>query len=457
MSKERGMKLLTILVTVALFVALLWGYGERQQKQVLYNHLEYQYQRAYYNYIGNLEKLTLLTGKARLAGTLQSAILLGEIQSEANSAATNLAILPIKEEISRTQIYFNQLTDYALSLSQGISRGEELSADDRTTLADIYNQLQGIYDDSMQLHDAIATGEAVFAERIVWWSNLWPTAQAQTNSDINTSFANLNQAIDGYEQLKYNGKYSSHMQTKTAKGLADCEEISLDEAKNAAVEFLNICGLDDYEISSSSEAASAQIPVYVFVCSDDQNQLNIAVSVCGGKLISLFGEITAQEAQQSINIEAAKDYAATLLEESGYTDMVLASVKTNDQQTVMKYVRKSDDITYYPDSISIKVNLDKGLVSGFDASEYWLNYCERDFSGTEMFDQQTVIDGLGDDFTVSGSSLAVICDGCGGEKLCYEIRGGYQGEEYWQYINTDGGTDESLLLNSVSKDGYCQR
>ncbi len=457
MSKKRWIGILSICFSIALFVSLLWGYGERQQKQVLYNQLEYQYQRAFYNYVGNLENLKLLTGKARLSGNLQSAILLGEIQAEASAAATNLAVLPMKDDLSRSLVYYNQLSDYALSLSNSLSRGESISANDRATLADVYHQLQGIYDNTMQLQEAVAVGGAKFVNLKSWTSSIWPTAQAQTTTGIGSGFADINRTINGYQQLDYEGKYASSMLTMTAKGLANYDKISAKEAESAANQYLKLCGLENYEIISAGEAASAQIPVYTFACGDSNNSINLAVSESGGKLVSLFGEISGSGKQQNMDVKSAEAYAGSLLKDLGYTDMVLSSVQTNDRQAVMKFVRKADDTTYYPDSINVRVDLDKGLISGFDASQYWLNCCERDFSGKEMYDQQAAIGGLGKDFTVSGSSLAVISDGAGSENLCYEIRGKYDGEEYWDYINTDGGKDECLLLNSVSGDSYYQR
>lgn len=84
------------LLTLALVVTGAWGYNQYRLNNQTRILLENQHQRAFYNLVGNVENISVLTSKSLVSGSPQQNLrLLSDIHWQANFAQDNLAQLPL--------------------------------------------------------------------------------------------------------------------------------------------------------------------------------------------------------------------------------------------------------------------------------------------------------------------------------------------------------------------------
>ena len=95
-SGKRGFpRALLITVLLAMLAGLWWGIELAQQRQVLAQTVENGYQRAFYNYLEQVEQIELNCGKLQACADLQAVLLLSELTAAADTAANAVGALPL--------------------------------------------------------------------------------------------------------------------------------------------------------------------------------------------------------------------------------------------------------------------------------------------------------------------------------------------------------------------------
>jgi len=467
--RNRSMKIWAILMTVAFFITAAWGYVQYRDKQLAIVMLENQYQQTFYNLVDTMDNVSLLTGKVQVVSSPRHRlVLLSQIQTQANQGEQYLAALPVDHYlISQSSYYLNQMSDYAGSLFNSVNKNQDLTEEDMTRLSEFSKQLKDINKGLTDLEAKTADGSILFGQGGSSGNNTainGQTVQVASDSASTTEltsaqdyFASINDGISKLDTLTYDGAYSDHMKKLTAKGLTEGKEVSAEDAQKIAEDFLQKAYGKKFTLSNKGETGgSAIIPVHTFLFSADEGDIYIGISKSGGKLISLFSSYSPPYAD--ISTDEALQKAQDFIKKVGYdAEMVVISQKKEDNTLILELARKDKDITYYPDSLKIKVGLNDARVISFDSSDYWTNYDAK-----RVLEDPTVLaedaqTGLSKGFVVSGNGLALISDGCGGETLCHEFTGKSGDDEYKLYINAADGGEEQILRNMTSADGFYTR
>ena len=127
--KKQAQKIVPAVLLIALVASLFWVRQESKAKAMVTDLLEGQYQSAFYDLVGGMEELSILTGKVQYTSSTPKEIqYLTQISQQSAVALKNLANLPLEHNsITRSGKFLNQLADYAGVMAQKRISGQDLS------------------------------------------------------------------------------------------------------------------------------------------------------------------------------------------------------------------------------------------------------------------------------------------------------------------------------------------
>src|SRR5699024_1174240 len=114
-----------------------------------------------------------------------------------------------------------------------------------------------------------------------------------------------------------------------------------------------------------------------------------------------------------------------------------------DGSILFNFVSTQDDITIYPDLVTVKIAMDNGDILGFDASAYYMNHHDRDI-GSPSIREEEAKDRLRENVEINSARLTLIPKGTD-EILCHEFKGSQNDGEFIIYINAMDGKEEQIL------------
>ncbi|MNP51725.1 Sporulation protein YpeB [compost metagenome] len=132
------------------------------------------------------------------------------------------------------------------------------------------------------------------------------------------------------------------------------------------------------------------------------------------------------------------------LNNKGYRDMTAIMFDEYGNMGTFTYVRKQDGVLIYPEKMTVRVGLDNGEVTGFQASDYVYEHREDRAVPKGKLSLQEARKMLNNEFKEDYSRKALIEDEFSKEVLCYEFGGNVNGSSYRIYINADNGSEVSV-------------
>ena len=112
----------------------------------------------------------------------------------------------------------------------------------------------------------------------------------------------------------------------------------------------------------------------------------------------------------------------------------------------LNFVYDKGGIITYPDMIKVKVCKERGVVSGIDADNYYMNHRERSINEPK-FTLSDAYDKVSDKLEIRSSTVTVIPTGGGNEVLAYEFIGESNEQTYYVYL--DANTLQELDIFKV--------
>ena len=109
---------------------------------------------------------------------------------------------------------------------------------------------------------------------------------------------------------------------------------------------------------------------------------------------------------------------------------------TSGSTTYLNFACDKDGIIAYPDLIKVKVCRERGVVSGFDADEYYMNHTQRTIEEPK-YTLNDAYEKVSKELEIRSSATVIIPTDGGNEKLAYEFIGDYNGESYYVYIDAN--------------------
>ena len=431
-----------LLIIVAILGVILY------QKQKEYRQAsENSYNMAFFELVDYVQNVENYLAKSLISSTPEhGAETLTHLWRESNLAQSYLSRLPIEsQELSNTEKFLNQVSDYSYSLSRKNIYNEKLTDDDFDNLKELHTYSVELENTLNQLSEDLNSGRFSWGEL----TEKGTVAFAQQVDNISKeSFSNLEENFHEYSGLIYDGAYSEHLTSNEAKALTG-DDVDENKAKEIAEKFI---GKDNIkEISSLGFYENATIPVYDFSVNNNNDEtINISISKKGGHVVNMNAnrDISAE----IISDEEVKNKAKEFLDSRGFINMQETYYLKQEGIVTINYAYKQDNVIMYPDLIKVKVALDNGEILGVETTGYLNNHMVRNINDIKITEERAR-ENLNDDLEIISSGLAVIPTEWKTEILCYEFKGKVEDKEFLVYINAENGREEDILIITNTPNG----
>ena len=442
--KTSRMIILIILVVSVVGGLAYYAYKETRTYQTA---MENKYNKAFYELIEYSQNVETYLAKSLITTSSEhGAKTLTHLWRESSMAQSYLTSLPISSnELANTSKFFNQVSDFAYSLSRKNITGENLSQEDLDTLKELHTYSVEVENVLNQLNTDLIEG------RIKWnnledsgMSNMFSTEVSSITFD---SFSSLEENFHEYSGLIYDGAFSEHLTSSEKKGLVG-DEIDEEQAKVKIEEFYGKDNIE--EIISNGYSENAKIPCYYFniKMKSIEYLFSISVSKKGGHIV--FSNFNRDVLTENISQEQADEIGKNFLNEHGYKNMKETYyLKQNGVVTInYAYSQETSDgklVVMYPDLIKLKVALDNGEVLGIETTGYLNSHYERTIE-ENVISEDEAKQKINSQVQIESSNLAIIPTEWQTEVLCWEFKGKVEENEFLIYINAVTGKEEDTLV-----------
>ena len=431
-----------LLIIVAILGVILY------QKQKEYRQAsENSYNMAFFELVDYVQNVENYLAKSLISSTPEhGAETLTHLWRESNLAQSYLSRLPIEsQELSNTEKFLNQVSDYSYSLSRKNIYNEKLTDDDFDNLKELHTYSVDLENTLNQLSEDLNSGRFSWGEL----TEKGTVAFAQQVDNISKeSFSNLEENFHEYSGLIYDGAYSEHLTSNEPKALTG-DDVDENKAKEIAEKFIGKNNIK--EISSLGFYENATIPVYDFSVNNNNDEtINISISKKGGHVVNMNAnrDISAE----IISDEEVKNKAKEFLDSRGFINMQETYYLKQEGIVTINYAYKQDNVIMYPDLIKVKVALDNGEILGVETTGYLNNHTVRNINDIKITEERAR-ENLNDDLEIISSGLAVIPTEWKTEILCYEFKGKVEDKEFLVYINAENGREEDILIITNTPNG----
>lgn len=384
-----------------------------------------------------VDNLDTNLAKARVSNSRNEQVrILSDIAIESEMAETVIERLPLDGQLTESMTSFvNKMGDGAQSMLYSVASGKPLTESQIATIEYMYKvnkEMKSIINDLT----ANANGNDMLA-----------AMRGKSGNLLSTSFDTIkNTTIETPKEIN-DGPFAENIDKVTAKNLEGLDEISATRAEELAGKYF-----EDYdltEVKCTGEVVAEQLACYNLTLKTNDGEMSAQISKLGGKVVEFnsYKDCSAK----NFSVERCIDIAEDFLDELGYDDMEPVWTSENGSTCNLNFAYEKDGVIFYSDMIKVKVCEERGIVTGMEGLSYVLNHVKRDVP-TASIAKSEASEKLHDGFDVEGSRLAVIPFE-GGEVMCYEFYGKYEGNDYYVYIDAKTGEEVQVFTVIGTKQG----
>lgn len=430
-------------VTGTLVVLLIgtgyYGYSEYQSKNEMQILLENQYQRSFHNLSSHVDLLQDQLGKSLAVNSYQnSSVSLADAWRVAYSAQSDLAQLPLMGlSLSKTQDFLHNTGQkaYELSLHPKPSSDKSLTESEWNSLHDLYKQSKSIEGELRNMQLQIMNQKLSFR-----------TAENDLQSEKRVD----NQILDGFKTLEKQISQYSEVNQESTEGLKtrneynvdsiSGKEYSINEVKDSVAKFLGWKTTTGIRVVHNGPGA--RFPSYS-VTAEMQNQppTYLGVSQKGGHIVWMSQDRVASV--EKLDLEAAQIQAEKWVQSHGYMDMKVIDTNQVGHFAIYQFTCQKGKVTYYPCSLSVKVSLADGAITGFTGQDYVLHH-KTHLMETSKLSESEARKHLNSHLTIQDSKLAQIDNVKGKLVTVWEFLGTLDDNTYRIFINAENGMEERV-------------
>lgn len=411
--------------------------------------LEISATHAYYELTTAVTELDAALQKARYAATpVYLEVLCTDIYGKAVAAQMALGELPESHAIlEQTSSFLARVGDFACALSK--TQAEKAAYSEET-----YATLQGLAQASSSLSASLLDLESDLSGGTVGIQELLALEQALADGTGDgradpggTSFQSIEADFPEVPTLIYDGPFSEHLGGREPLALAGLPQISRDEARAVAADFL---GLLPQVLTPNGEGGGV-LPVWGFSAAVDGGELYVEVTRQGGKVLSLFTSRTPGDAR--LTLQEGLDTARSFLAQRGYHSMAKTYYIEQGNVLTVNFAHQDGEVLCYPDLVKVSVALDTGAIAGFESHGWIMNHTDRSFDSPAVT-AEAARAAVSPHLQVLTHQLALIPTGGQYEVLCHEFKCcTEQGTHVLVYLNAATGGEESILLLQENSNG----
>lgn len=387
-----------------------------------------------------LENITLgLHKQLYVQSPEQTAAIANKLAADTACAKSALERLPVSGEYtSGIYRFLSQAGDYSAYLARQAADG---IGDDE------HKQLITLYRYSQKLSDGIDDVQALATEGDYWGNELKSALKSIGGnsgelSALNVSAKDISQTNTDYPKLIYDGPFSDHMMSGSAKYVENKAKIGLQDAKQRAAKYLG-CDNGDVKYVSTDDG---NIRAYSFARGTKQ----IGITERGGALTYIFDsrEVTSRKITENDAVKLAKKY----LTDKYALDFMQSYYMVDNNVCVINFACSQDGVICYPDLIKVGVALDNGEIISAEAGGFVSNHRARTLSF--KYSEDEARDKLVDNLKPQKTQKCVINLGTDKEYCCYEfLCKGDDGEQLLVYIDANSLATRNILILEITDGG----
>ena len=440
MEDNNGNKFLIGVIFVLSLLTFVTGYYALKLKSDYNNLNKNNYTESFSNLVNYVNEVENYLAKAMVSKSASnSAETLTQIWRDSNLAMVYLSRIPVQNEgLAQTAKYLNQVSDYSYSLSRKSIDGENLSDEDLENLDTIYKYSISLEETLNELSEELFSG-------VISWDEIEASVNskkfAQSVDSLNV-FSNIDENLNDYEGLIYDGAYSDHINKAEKLGLTG-EDIEENVARDIAKNFFGEDVVENVELNGFLE--NADIPAYDFSVSlkGRKEKYSISISKKGGHVVQTA--LDRDVLEEKINEADANEIGKEYLREKGFESMKETYFVKQENVVTINYAYDDNGVVVYPDLIKVKVALDNGEILGIEANGYINSHTKRIIAEPKISIEEAK-ENINTNLEILGEGRAIIPTEWKTEINCYEFKGKVEDKEFLVYINVETGEEENILV-----------
>lgn len=360
-----------------------------------------------------------------------------KLSKESSNAKEDLsAISSTNEQLDTLNLFISQVSDYALSLTEKVAKGKNLSSDDINNLNTLLNYTKSLNADFSNIR-------SVYADENFNYKKILNQYNEATNSDlpvnllnVSDGFVDVEDDLSDYPKLIYDGPFSDNIMNKSSDFLKDKPNVSVEDAKNKAAKYLNV----DASLVEFKGETQGNLPTYNFSC----NNTNINITKQGAYVADVLVDHEIEDdkipSEQAVNI--AKDFLNNL----GINNMKESYFASTNGVCTVNFAYFENNITYYSDLMKVGIAQDTGQVVSFTATGYLMNHKKRSIENSVIGAERAKAS-LKDNLQVKSIGQAFIPTSGLNEAFCYEFKcTSDDSRDIIVYVNAYTGMEEDVLI-----------
>ncbi len=374
--KSRSRVGLIALLAVVAVVSLVFAYSQHRQARTASVRLEANRQRAFYALITHIENVEASMAKARGASTTaQQTMFLTTAYSQAQTARDTLAQIDVPSvDFTAARKFIATTGDYALTLSQKLSRGNVLTEGEWAELsrleAGVKDLARGLLNTAQSASSRPRQAGVLSALGSAF--GFTQAAPSSGSSDaLGEGFAEIDTIVQSIPSPIYDGPFSERNQSQLPLAKIG-PDISEEEAKKVGLDFL---GTGEAFASVSVGTIQGSVPSYLVTGKRaDGTEVTTAVAKQGGAV--LWSDDGRSIAAPRFDLEAGRKVAGEFLAAKGLSLKETGWRKPGQRgnRVVFAYAPVTTvagkETLLYPDLVKVEVALDTCKVVAFDQKAY---------------------------------------------------------------------------------------
>jgi germination protein YpeB len=427
------------LAIIVLMIISLYAVYLRMQQLDLKQTLRNQYDRSMYGLVEYVDNVETLLAKAQISSTPEhGAKTLTEVWREANLAQNSLSQIPVTHtSLENASKYLTQVSDYSYAVSRKTIENESLSEEDLSNLKKLHDNCVVLKDTLRQLVSELANNSITWDELTKQQSN---AVFAQEVSNLSQdSFGKIEEDLQEYEGLIYDGAYSEHIDKAEPKNLGT-EVFDEAKAKEKIYEFVDKNKIKDIKYNGLIEGT---IKTHSFDVMTDEKNIDIEITEKGGKVLFMNSNRNVDE--EKLSIEDANAKALEFLNSHGLESMKESYYMKEGGMLTINYAYSQNGVVCYPDLVKVKVALDNGEIMGMESRGYLSWHTVRDIPKPKI-SMEVAKAKINKKLEINSEGLAIIPTDWQTELLTYEFKGKVEDKEFLVYINAETGEEEKIYM-----------
>lgn len=438
--------IISVLVVSILGLTSFLIYKDKKYKQLLEN----QYNRTFYELVGYVENVETNLAKSLVTNSSEyGAQNLVNVWRESNLAQSTIDNIPINVyELESANKLLNQISDYSYTLTKSCIYNNDITQEQMNNLTNLYQHSTKLKKELSDISSQINAGTFKWNQISKYGSQI---LDKEGNVQDTTITENINNNLQEYSGLIYDGAFSDHITQMSPLGLTG-DEITKEQAKNTIYKFIDEATVKQITLDSNT---NSEIDCYNFNVllkdkDQDEEQMYICITKKGGHI--LYMVYNRNYEAPTLNIDEAEKKAKEYLNKIGYEDMY-ETYYMNDYNTVtINYAYKQNNVLMYPDLIKVKVALDNGEIVGLESKGYLFNNHQRE----NLVPTVTIEEAkqkITENVNIIQEQLCIIPTDWKTEILCYEFKGTVEDKTFLIYINAQNGNEENIYILIEDENG----